>query len=151
MYNIFDYLMFDYPFLNSLANVKDTEKLDFTKKEDVDKLDDAISNLKSSNVLPWLFGDNSFLDNLKAEAHKIYDEAEAERLKKEAEAERLKKEAKAEKPSSRLSTDMKKSIASLVVEYMNTMIIPNYKDMTEEQAKSVSDALYEFACWIYNR
>ena len=142
MYNIFDYLMFDYPFLNSLANVKDTEKLDFTKKEDVDKLDDAISNLKSSNVLPWLFGDNSFLDNLKAEAHKIYDEAEAERLKKEA---------KAEKPSSRLSTDMKKSIASLVVEYMNTMIIPNYKDMTEEQAKSVSDALYEFACWIYNR
>ena len=55
------------------------------------------------------------------------------------------------RPSEKVDEKMKKQISKLTVEYLNELIIPNFKNITTEQATSIYDSLFEFACWIYSK
>ena len=120
---------------------QNTDKLDFTKKEDVDKLNDTIDELKSYDLFSTFFGDEytKFLDSLQDYADKTYEESHKDDVKEP------------EKPSSKLKNDvMKEKLQKLTSEYVDEVIKPNAK-LTDEQIKSVLEGLFEFACWIYNR
>ena len=70
---------------NNLGSIIDTnnsiEKLDFTKKEDVEKLDKAISIIKNSdNAFIKLIIDEDALNKIQQNAHKIYNESEQKKL-----------------------------------------------------------------------
>ena len=116
---------------------QNTDKLDFTKKEDVDKLHDTIDELKSYDLFSTFFGDEytKFLDSLQDYADKTYEESHKDDVKE----------------SSKLKNDvMKEKLQKLTSEYVDEVIKPNAK-LTDEQIKSVLEGLFEFACWIYNR
>ena len=120
---------------------QNTDKLDFTKKEDVEKLPDTIDELKSYDLFSTFFGDEytKFLDSLQDYADKTYEESHKDDVKEP------------EKPSSKLKNDvMKEKLQKLTSEYVDEVIKPNAK-LTDEQIKSVLEGLFEFACWIYNR
>lgn len=120
---------------------QNTDKLDFTKKEDVEKLHDTIDELKSYDLFSTFFGNEytKFLDSLQDYADKTYEESHKDELKEP------------EKPSSKLKNDvMKEKLQKLTSEYVDEVIKPNAK-LTDEQLKSVLEGLFEFACWIYNR
>lgn len=131
-----------FSFLDNLADeLMEKDKLDFTKKEDVDKLHDVIKGLKSFNLFNTFFGDeyNSFLDSLQEYADKTYEESHKETCQAP------------EKPSDKLKNDvMKNKLEKLTSEYIDEVIKPNAK-LTDEQLESVLSGLFEFACWIYNR
>lgn len=120
---------------------QNTDKLDFTKKEDVEKLHDTVDELKSYDLFSTFFGDEyaKFLDSLQDYADKTYEESHKDDVKEP------------EKPSSKLKNDvMKEKLQKLTSEYVDEVIKPNAK-LTDEQIKSVLEGLFEFACWIYNR
>ena len=120
---------------------QNTDKLDFTKKEDVEKLHDTVDELKSYDLFSTFFGDEytKFLDSLQDYADKTYEESHKDDAKEP------------EKPSSKLKNDvMKEKLQKLTSEYVDEVIKPNAK-LTDEQIKSVLEGLFEFACWIYNR
>lgn len=120
---------------------QNTDKLDFTKKEDVEKLHDTIDELKSYDLFSTFFGAEyaKFLDSLQDYADKTYEESHKDDVKEP------------EKPSSKLKNDvMKEKLQKLTSEYIDEVIKPNAK-LTDEQLKSVLECLFEFACWIYNR
>lgn len=120
---------------------QNTDKLDFTKKEDVEKLHNTIDELKSYDLFSTFFGDEytNFLDSLQDYADKTYEESHKDDVKEP------------EKPSSKLKNDvMKEKLQKLTSEYVDEVIKPNAK-LTDEQIKSVLEGLFEFACWIYNR
>lgn len=120
---------------------QNTNKLDFTKKEDVEKLHDTIDELKSYDLFSTFFGDEytKFLDSLQDYADKTYEESHKDVVKEP------------EKPSSKLKNNvMKEKLQKLTSEYVDEVIKPNAK-LTDEQIKSVLEGLFEFACWIYNR
>ena len=120
---------------------QNTDKLDFTKKEDVEKLHYTVDELKSYDVFSTFFGDEyaKFLDSLQDYADKTYEESHKDDVKEP------------EKPSSKLKNDvMKEKLQKLTSEYVDEVIKPNAK-LTDEQIKSVLEGLFEFACWIYNR
>ena len=120
---------------------QNTDKLDFTKKEDVEKLHDTVDELKSYDLYSTFFGDEyaKFLDLLQDYADKTYEESHKDDVKEP------------EKPSSKLKNDvMKEKLQKLTSEYVDEVIKPNAK-LTDEQLKSVLEGLFEFACWIYNR
>ena len=133
-----------FSFLEDLAEDlinQNTDKLDFTKKEDVEKLQDTIDELKSYDLFSTFFGDEytKFLDSLQDYADKTYEESHKDDVKEP------------EKPSSKLKNDvMKEKLQKLTSEYVDEVIKPNAK-LTDEQIKSVLEGLFEFACWIYNR
>ena len=134
----------NFSFLEDLAEDlinQNTDKLDFTKKEDVEKLHDTIDELKSYDLFSTFFGDEytKFLDSLQDYADKTYEESHKDDVKEP------------EKPSSKLKNDvMKEKLQKLTSEYVDEVIKPNAK-LTDEQIKSVLEGLFEFACWIYNR
>ena len=139
--------------LKELANDANLEasatKYDFTKKEDIDKLKEKVKTLKEIdnpvfNLIKSMSGINfdETLDEVVCEAEKIYQEAHKNDKKLEVTP---------EKPSKDLSDKMKGQIATLTTEYLNEVIIPNYKNITMEQATSIYNSLYEFACWIYKK
>lgn len=120
---------------------QNTDKLDFTKKEDVEKLHNTVDELKSYDLFSTFFGDEytNFLDSLQDYADKTYEESHKDDVKEP------------EKPSSKLKNDvMKEKLQKLTSEYVDEVIKPNAK-LTDEQIKSVLEGLFEFACWIYNR
>ena len=120
---------------------QNTDKLDFTKKEDVEKLHNTVDELKSYDLFNTFFCDEytKFLDSLQDYADKTYEESHKDDAKEP------------EKPSSKLKNDvMKEKLQKLTSEYVDEVIKPNAK-LTDEQIKSVLEGLFEFACWIYNR
>ena len=133
-----------FSFLEDLAEDlinQNTDKLDFTKKEDVEKLHNTVDELKSYDLFSTFFGDEytKFLDSLQDYADKTYEESHKDDVKEP------------EKPSSKLKNDvMKEKLQKLTSEYVDEVIKPNAK-LTDEQIKSVLEGLFEFACWIYNR
>ena len=113
------------------------EKMDFTKKEDLDKLDDAIKSIKEYG-LDFIFS-NDLLDKVYQKAHKIYDDSHKE-IKKLP-----------EQPSKVVSEKIKNQITNLAVEYVNKMIFPNLDGMNSTKYKNLVDGLTDFGCWIYNK
>lgn len=129
-------------FLNALADdlndngVIDT--LDFTKKEDVEKLEKAVETLKTNDFFGSLFGEDLF-DTLLEKAYKIYNDAH-------------KNEKSAPKrPSLSSPENVKTTVKKLANEYVETTIVPYIKNMDETQKNDIIDSLYEFGCWVYNR
>lgn len=129
-------------FLNALADdlndngVIDT--LDFTKKEDVEKLEKAVETLKTNDFFGSLFGEDLF-DTLLEKAYKIYNDAH----KNEKSA--------PQRPSLKSPENVKNTVKKLANEYVETTIVPYVKNIDETQKNDIIDSLYEFGCWIYNR
>lgn len=113
-------------------------KLDFTKKEDVEKLDNAIETLKKNEFFSSLF-DFDLFDELQKKAHKIYNDAKKEEEKKKVPT----------RPQLLVSDKIKKNITDLACTYMNTMILP-YTNLNEKQVEDILNGLIDFGCWIYN-
>jgi len=130
-----------FKFLNDLSNELNNgtvETLDFTKKEDVEKLEKAVETLKTNEFFGTLFG-NDLFDQLLEKAHQIYFEAH-------------KNDKKApQRPSSESPNSVKNTVHKLASEYVEKTIVPYVKNMDENQKNEIIDSLYEFGCWIYNK
>ena len=122
-------------FINSDDEV---QTLDFTKKEDVEKLEKAVETLKDNEFFSALF-DDSLFDVLLDKAHKIYEEAHKDDDKGP------------KRPSSNVSKDVKKIVKGLATQYIAENVEPYVKSLTEEQKNEIIDSLFEFGCWIYNK
>ena len=116
----------------------DVQTLDFTKKEDVEKLEKAVETLKDNEFFSALF-DDSLFDVLLDKAHKIYEEAHKDDDKGP------------KRPSSNVSKDVKKIVKGLATQYVAENVEPYVKSLTEEQKNEIIDSLFEFGCWIYNK
>ena len=131
---------FLFKFLNNIAenmqNYDYGQTLDFTKKEDVDKLDNAIKEIQDNEFFSSIFG-NNFLTDIQEKAHKIYNDAH--------------KKKTPVRPSTNVSDNVKNNIRKLATEYVNTTINPYVKDMTNEQCNEIIDSLFEFGCWMYQK
>ena len=130
-----------FKFLNDLSqelNNGSVETLDFTKKEDVEKLEKAVETLKTNEFFGTLFGEDLF-DTLLEKAHQIYFEAH-------------KNDKKApQRPSLSSPENVKAIVKKLANEYIETTIAPYIKNMDEKQKNEIIDSLFEFGCWIYNK
>ena len=135
-----------FSFLTGLAKAMnesgDYQQLDFTKKEDVDKLDNAIKVLKENQFFGNLFGTELF-DGIQEKAHKIYEEAEKKRKEDEEKKHPI-------RPQLAVSEKIRKNITDLACEYLNTMILP-YANLKEKQVEDILNGLIDFGCWIYNK
>ena len=120
-------------------------QLDFTNKEDVDKLDNAIKVLKENQFFGNLFGTDLF-DGIQEKAHKIYEESEAKKKRKEEEE----KKKYPIRPQLTVSDQIRKNITDFACEYLNTMILP-YANLKEKQVEDILNGLVDFGCWIYNK
>jgi len=119
------------------------QQLDFTKKEDVEKLDNAIKTLKENKFFSDLFG-NDLFNGLQEKAHKIYEDE----CKKKLDEEEKKKVPT--RPQLMVSDNIRKNITNLACEYLNTMILP-YAQLKENQVKDILNGLIDFGCWVYNK
>lgn len=130
-----------FKFLNDLSEELNNDKiqtLDFTKKEDVEKLEKAVEVLKTNDFFGTLFGEDLF-DTLLEKAHQIYFEAH-------------KNDNRApQRPSSTTSKVIQNNVKELATEYVENMVSPYVKDMDEKQKNDIIDSLFEFGCWIYNK
>jgi len=114
----------------------DVQTLDFTKKEDVEKLENAVKTLRNNEFFKTLFDDNLF-DVLLDKAHKIYEEAH--------------KKVGPERPSLKASKEVKSIIKGFANQYVKENIEPYAKELTDQQKNDIIDSLFEFGCWIYNK
>jgi len=130
-----------FKFLNDLSNELNNDKvqtLDFTKKEDVEKLEKAVETLKTNEFFGTLFGENLF-DTLLEKAHQIYFEAHKNDKKVPL------------RPSLMTSKHIKENVKKLATEYVEITVAPYVKNMDENQKNEIIDSLFEFGCWIYNK
>ena len=129
-------------------NVNEDERLDLTKKEDVEKFHEKINKLRENEAflyLAQLFGYDltNELDALDEFADNTFRKAEEKRKQEEK---------KIERPSSKLTTQQGLQVHKLVQEYVDTMIRPfNNGVLSNEQINDAYAGLYEFAAWILNK
>lgn len=134
--------LFDGSIFDSFGKNNDIEKLDFSKKEDVEKAEKILNEAKE-----W-FGDlfnTDTIDYLMDKIHEIHEKKQEE-LKKKEEQKKLPIQ-----PSTEVSEKVKNNITNMAVEYVDTMIYPNIDNFTEDKRKNVIDALVDFACWMYKK
>lgn len=128
-------------FLTGLAKAMNEsgeyQQLDFKKKEDVEKLDNAIKTLKENKFFSELFG-NDLFDGLQEKAHKVYEEAHKDDNKVPT------------RPQLLVSEAIRRNITNLACEYLNTMILP-YASLKEKQVEDILNGLIDFGCWIYKK
>lgn len=163
--------IFKYVSKDKLSNVgKDVvvNKLDFTKKEDLDKLVEAVDTFKKADsgllgMVKTFVGDslNDTLDNVVEAAQQEYAKAHKDDtvkpkaltgtipVRKEIDKSAVKPGIPA-RPSDKTPDEIQHNLVKLVNDYVTEKIEPT-ANLTEEQIESVSDGLFEFACWIYNR
>lgn len=129
-------------------NVNENERLDLTKKEDVEKFHEKINELRENEAflsLAQLFGYDltDELDTLDEFADNTF---------KKAEEKRKQEENKIERPSTKLTTEQGLQVHKLVQEYVDTMIRPfNNGVLSNDQINDAYAGLYEFAAWILNK
>jgi hypothetical protein len=128
-------------FLTGLAKAMNEsgeyQQLDFTKKEDVEKLDNAIKTLKENQFFSELFG-NDLFDGLQEKAHKVYEAAHKDDKKVPT------------RPQLLVSDAIRNNITNLACEYLNTMILP-YSNLKEKQVEDILNGLIDFGCWVYKK
>ena len=136
-------------FLKHLFNsVNEDEKLDLTKKEDVEKFHEKINELRENEAfltLTQIFGYDltDELDELDKFADNTFQKAEEKRKQEEK---------KIERPSTKLTTEQGLQIHKLVQEYIDTMVRPfNNGVLSNAQINDAYAGLYEFAAWILNK
>ena len=131
-----------------LDSVNEDEKLDLTKKEDVEKFHEKINELRENAAcltLAQIFGYDltDELNELDKFADNTYQKAEEKRKQEEK---------KIERPSTKLTTEQGLQIHKLVQEYVDTMVRPfNNGVLSNEQINDAYAGLYEFASWILNK
>lgn len=123
----------------SLNNNEAIQQLDFTKKEDVEKLDNAIETLRNNEFFSNFFGEDLFKE-LQDKAHNIYDKAHKKDVEDKIPV----------RPQLQVSDKIKKQITNLAIEYMNTMILP-YANLNQNQVQDILNGLLDFGCWIYKK
>lgn len=128
-----------------------TDKLDFTKKEDLDILKQKINELKDTKnpivgVIKSIAGKEyeNVLNSIISDAEKIYNDNQKAKSEE-------KPVIKENRPSDKISDELQRQIAKLTSDYVNEVIIPNFTNITPEQTMSIYTSLFEFACWIYKR
>lgn len=136
-------------FLKHLLNsVNEDERLDLTKKEDVEKFHEKINELRENEAfltLTQIFGYDltNELDELDKFADNTFQKAEEKRKQEEK---------KIERPSTKLTTEQGLQIHKLVQEYVDTMVRPfNNGVLSNAQINDAYAGLYEFAAWILNK
>ena len=131
-----------------LDSVNEDEKLDLTKKEDVEKFHEKINELRENAAfltLAQIFG-YDLTDELN-ELDKF-----ADNTFQKAEEKRKQEEKKIERPSTKLTTEQGLQIHKLVQEYVDTMVRPfNNGVLSNDQINDAYAGLYEFASWILNK
>ena len=131
-----------------LDSVNENEKLDLTKKEDVEKFHEKINELRENEAfltLTQIFGYDltDELDELDKFADNTFQKAEEKRKQEEK---------KIERPSTKLTTEQGLQIHKLVQEYVDTMVRPfNNGVLSNAQINDAYAGLYEFAAWILNK
>ena len=131
-----------------LDSVNEDEKLDLTKKEDVEKFHEKINELRENEAfltLTQIFGYDltDELDELDKFADNTFQKAEEKRKQEEK---------KIERPSTKLTTEQGLQIHKLVQEYVDTMVRPfNNGVLSNSQINDAYAGLYEFAAWILNK
>lgn len=131
-----------------LDSVNEDEKLDLTKKEDVEKFHENINELRENEAfltLTRIFGYDltDELDELDKFADNTFQKAEEKRKQEEN---------KIERPSTKLTTEQGLQIHKLVQEYVDTMVRPfNNGVLSNAQINDAYAGLYEFAAWILNK
>ena len=131
-----------------LDSVNEDEKLDLTKKEDVEKFHEKINKLRENEAfltLTQIFGYDltDELDELDKFADNTFQKAEEKRKQEEK---------KIERPSTKLTTEQGLQIHKLVQEYVDTMVRPfNNGVLSNAQINDAYAGLYEFAAWILNK
>ena len=131
-----------------LDSVNEDERLDLTKKEDVEKFHEKINELRENEAfltLTQIFGYDltDELDELDKFADKTFQKAEEKRKQEEK---------KIERPSTKLTTEQGLQIHKLVQEYVDTMVRPfNNGVLSNDQINDAYAGLYEFAAWILNK
>ena len=126
--------------MKNIENLEDKKTvLDFTKKEDLEKLENATESLRNNSLFSDFFEDEIF-DTILEKARKVYNNAHKE-------------PAQPIKPSTKVSENIKKNVHNLANEYVNTFIVPyiSKESMTDEIKHDMIDALYEFGCWVYQK
>lgn len=131
MLNLLDNIMNTLNTLSLIDTPDLKDELDFTKKEDLDKLDDAIDALKSNKWFMSLI-DSSLLDEVKTQAHKIYNESQ-------------------QKKENDIPDQVKNTIINLATEYVNTKIAPEIDGLDSSSYKAMVDGLADFGIWIYKK
>ncbi len=128
-----------------------TDKLDFTKKEDLEILKQKINELKDTKnpivgVIKSIAGTEyeNVLNSIISDAEKIYNDNQKAKSEE-------KPVIKENRPSDKISDELQRQIAKLTSDYVNEVIIPNFTNITPEQTMSIYTSLFEFACWIYKR
>ena len=131
-----------------LDSVNEDERLDLTKKEDVEKFHEKINELRKNEVfltLAQIFG-YDLTDELN-ELDKF-----ADNTFQKVEEKRKQEEKKIERPSTKLTTEQGLQIHKLVQEYVDTMVRPfNNGVLSNAQINDAYAGLYEFAAWILNK
>lgn len=131
-----------------LDSVNEDERLDLTKKEDVEKFHEKINELRENAAfltLAQIFG-YDLTDELN-ELDKF-----ADNTFQKAEEKRKQEEKKIERPSTKLTTEQGLQIHKLVQEYVDTMVRPfNNGVLSNDQINDAYAGLYEFAAWILNK
>lgn len=133
---------------NLLDSVNEDEKLDLTKKEDVEKFHEKINELRENEAflaLTQIFGYDltDELDELDKFADNTFQKAEEKRKQEEK---------KIERPSTKLTIEQGLQIHKLVQEYVDTMVRPfNNGVLSNAQINDAYAGLYEFAAWILNK
>ena len=131
-----------------LDSVNEDERLDLTKKEDVEKFHKKINELRENEAfltLTQIFGYDltDELDELDKFADNTFQKAEEKRKQEEK---------KIERPSTKLTTEQGLQIHKLVQEYVDTMVRPfNNGVLSNAQINDAYAGLYEFAAWILNK
>ena len=131
-----------------LDSVNEDERLDLTKKEDVEKFHEKINELRKNEAfltLAQIFGYDltDELDELDKFADNTFQKAEEKRKQEEN---------KIERPSTKLTTEQGLQIHKLVQEYVDTMVRPfNNGVLSNAQINDAYAGLYEFAAWILNK
>jgi len=125
--------------MEEITNNQKVQQLDFTKKEDVEKLDNTIKFLKENKFLSSFFN-NDIFEELQDKAHKIYEDS----LKNQ-------KKEQPQRPSDEIPEKIKNNIHKLAKEYVDTTINPYIDNLSETQYNEIIDSLSEFACWMYKK
>ena len=131
-----------------LDSVNEDEKLDLTKKEDVEKFHEKINELRENEA---------FLTLTQIFGYDLTDELDewdkfADNTFQKAEEKRKQEEKKIERPSTKLTTEQGLQIHKLVQEYVDTMVRPfNNGVLSNAQINDAYAGLYEFAAWILNK